>query len=923
MRLNPRFRKSVQIELDFNDPKSTSDYVATEFVVQCFNWILPAFTRGSTQRAWRLTGDYGSGKSAFALALAKAACGKHGEVPSAFRGEITAGLQPVFVTGDREPLHESIGKAIINQVPGFRKKPVPTNSAKLMELIGKAHAGSIRGIFLVLDELGKNLEHAMMEPASSDVYVLQRLADMASRSGEKPFVVLAILHSGISAYTTDLDTTSRREWDKVAGRFDELIFQHPFEQTVQLCAEALGLETDRLPRQFSNEAAQSMAWAVESGMYGSAPAQALRDAAPRIFPLHPVALPALMNFLRRFSQNERSLFSFLAGHEPSALQDVAGLEIEKARFFRLADLYNYVRRNVAHTMNNGRATHWKIIESVVRKAEDADQANLLKSIGILNLLDDDDLLATRELLVWALGGSDTKTESAVSKLIDALKDKRLLFERGAVRGFALWPHTSVHLDDAFEEAKQELGDHVEPMRLVASKLEARHIVARRHYIETGNLRHFELQFHPARDYDRFCEAGPKPTGGEADGFVVIFLPENEREHRQLLAKLNAGDLKPGPSVLVGLARPPLTLLGISKDFQAWEHVRSTVKELSSDEFARRELRGQIRAVKARLNEQVDLLLGWNHNPKLVAWFRKGEPDQLEPDGLSSKLSAIAEQIYKKCPVITNELINRRVTSSAASRARTVLIEAISRDPDKEFLGMDDSRNPPEIAIYLSVLKAGKLHVADQNGWKFVIPEKGRLNDPCNLRPAFDAIEKILKSHDAQRVKVPLILDALRSEPIGARDGLIPLILALYVAARRSQTALFEELTYLPNLDGDIVQRLTKEPEAFELQHCAIEGDRLETFDAIAKVFGVKKGEDPEVLDVVRPLMEFVAKLPEYSRNTKRLSLEAIGIRTILIGARDPAQLIFRDLPQALKEGTNPKESLGGRVARLVAELSGS
>ena len=47
------------------------------------------------------------------------------------------------------------------------------------------------------------------------------------------------------------------------------------------------------------------------------------------------------------------------------------------------------------------------------------------------------------------------------------------------------------------------------------------------------------------------------------------------------------------------------------------------------------------------------------------------------------------------------------------------------------------------------------------------------------------------------MKVPAILDKLRDAPIGARDGLIPLILALYMAAKRNETALFEEGTYLP------------------------------------------------------------------------------------------------------------------------------
>ena len=923
MKFNARFRRSVQIELDLDDPLSTAGYIATDFVVQSFERIGAAFEAGSTQRAWRITGDYGSGKSGFALALAKAVSGRELELPATLRLSNAVRMQPVIVTGEREPLYRTIGNAIICQVPGMKKESSPQDDSALIELI-KTALKKTPGIFLVLDELGKNLEQAMMNPASADVYLLQRLAEVATRSKDRPLVVLAILHMGISSYTADLDTNSRKEWDKVAGRFEEIHYHHPFEQTVQLCGAALGLDTASLPKLLLDRQRDAMRWAVTAGYYGNAPAESLVALSPSIFPLHPTVLPPLVNILRRFGQNERSLFGFLSGHEPSSLQEVARLEIRKARTFSLADLYNYVRANIAHTMTNGRATHWRIIESVVRQGEDAAEANILKAIGILNLIEDDSMLANHDLLIEALGNDDTTSKTWIDGLIAKLKGRHLIFERGAVRGYALWPHTSVHLDDAFEEARNQLGEPAKPMRMISSLLEPRQIVARRHYIETGNLRHFELQFHPAADYEDFLRTGGKAQMGDADGHVAIFLPANEREHLEMLERIRNANEHPGPATLIGLTRPPLDLLGLARDLQAWEHVQRSVKELGSDEYARRELRGQIRNARAKLNEKIDRLLGWNTNPGLVAWFRSGKPDQLEPDGLSSKLSQISTEIYDSCPIVTNELINRRVTSSAGSRARTVLIDAIFKNPSVEFLGIDDSKNPPEMALYLSVLKAGNLHVPDPGSkgrWKFVVPSgKG---DTCRLGPAFKAIEDVLDANDGKRVAATEILNALRSEPVGARDGLIPLILALYLAARSRQTAVYEDLTFKHGLDGDGMQRLIKEPEHFELQRCVIQGVRREVFDAIAGVFDLPVRTEPQVLDVVQPLMHFVSSLPEYCRNTKKLSSEARAFRQALLSARDPATLIFQEIPAAAGITPNQGKQLGVKIASLVSEIQGS
>jgi hypothetical protein len=922
MRFNPRFHRSVQIELDLNDPKSTAGYIATDFVVQSFERIGAAFDAGSTQRAWRLTGDYGSGKSGFALALAKAVSGKGGELPAALRLPRAKRMQAVIVTGAREPLHLTIGNAIISQIPGMKNEPVPKDDSALIDLVKTALRKS-PGIFLVLDELGKNLEQAMMNPTSADVYVLQRLAELATRSKDTPLVVLAILHMGISSYTADLDSNSRKEWDKVSGRFEEIHYHHPFEQTVQLCGAALGLDTTSLPKELLEQQRKAMDWAVSAGYYGSAPAHSLVAIAPKIFPLHPTVLPPLVTILRRFGQNERSLFGFLAGHEPSALQEVARLRVGAARSFSLADLYNYVRDNIAHTMTNGRATHWRIIESVVRQGKDAAEVNILKAIGILNLIEDDAMLATNELLKVALGNDD-RTGQTVERLVSKLKGRHLIFERGAVRGYALWPHTSVHLDDAFEEARNQLGEPAKPMLMISSLLDPRQIVARRHYIETGNLRHFELQFHPAADYEDFLRSGSTAHMGDADGYIAIFLPVNDREHKEVYEKMANTNGISGPATLIGLTRPPLELLGIARDLQAWEHVNVTVKELGSDEYARRELKGQIRNARTKLNEQIDRLLGWNTDPDLVSWFRAGKPDKLEPDGLSSKLSQIAAEIYSECPIVTNELINRRITSSAGSRARTALIDAISRNASIEFLGMDNTKNPPEMAIYLSVLKAGNLHIPDpeiKGRWKFVIP-KGA-SDTCRLGPAFRMIEKVLEANDGKRVSAPVILEALRSQPVGARDGLIPLILSLYLAACSRQTAVYEDSTYIHGLDGDGMQRLIKEPEHFELQRCAIEGVRLEVFEAIAGVFNLQARTNPQVLDVVQPLMQFVSSIPEYCRNTKKLSAEAKAFRHALLTARDPAALIFDEIPAAAGIAPNQGQKLGVKIAALVGEIQGS
>jgi hypothetical protein len=83
---------------------------------------------------------------------------------------------------------------------------------------------------VIIDELGKFLEFAALHPQRQDVFLLQQLAESASRSGDQPLFIVGLLHQGFNAYADYLNQSAQREWDKVAGRFDEIVFNQPVEQ---------------------------------------------------------------------------------------------------------------------------------------------------------------------------------------------------------------------------------------------------------------------------------------------------------------------------------------------------------------------------------------------------------------------------------------------------------------------------------------------------------------------------------------------------------------------------------------------------------------------------------------------------------------------------------------------------------------------
>src|SRR5580704_16899301 len=85
LQVRNRFMRSVHLERDFADSGALEGYSLTPQIEQNFGRLFAGLSKTSGQRAWRITGDYGSGKSSFALARAHMLSGKTEALPNQLR----------------------------------------------------------------------------------------------------------------------------------------------------------------------------------------------------------------------------------------------------------------------------------------------------------------------------------------------------------------------------------------------------------------------------------------------------------------------------------------------------------------------------------------------------------------------------------------------------------------------------------------------------------------------------------------------------------------------------------------------------------------------------------------------------------------------------------------------------------------------
>ena len=932
LNVNERFNRSIRLERDFFDPLAVGAYVITEEASAQVNRLFEGLDPRSGQRAWRITGDYGSGKSSFALLLAHLFKGDDKSLSSSLWAKLDQkkistykrGYLNVLITGSRNPIRTEIAKALVDALvePVFFGGEVPKKADELSKYVSEQlgsgfsdrdlvdtikhvnnqliELGLFNGMLIVIDELGKFLEFAADNPEEQDIFFLQDLAETASRSRSKPVFVIGILHQGLTSYAKS--EGPQKELEKVAGRYEEIVFRNSIAQVATLTAEALSGKERKIPDEYSEFQRKAMSRAIEHSIFGSsAPKEYFKEISAQIYPLHPSVLLVMNSFFSRFGQNERSLFSFFVSQESFALNDFAGREATKKTLYRISDFYDYMSTNFGHLLGAGSfSTHWNQIESLVRsfRSENEIETLVVKTIAVLDFMSLKELRAFEEIVCLSL---DQFSKKEVIKTLALLQGKGVLFSRGKGSGYRLWDHSSVDLAAAFEHALSfsQSGGSLAKRLKEFGLLSERPLVARRHFIETGNLRYFEVIYTGVED----LETHLSNSLNSSDGRLLIPICETKEELNRAVEIAESQETND----VIGISSRPLQEIDqLIKNCSAWQWIAENEGGLKDDRFAAEEVSRALTSARRDLQIAFQSSLGLVQKDKSesrhIDWYRGGK---IEISGagrnLHSYLSNLCDKFFPQAPKIINELVNRTKISAAAKSASNRLIKHLFENADQNLLGLPSETAPPEKSMYLSTLYAGKVHVKiDESQYKLVIPEPGKDSDPCNLNPSFMRLLELLESKPDQKIRVDKLFEELKKPPYGMRDGLFPIILTVLLICRKNQLALYYDGTFESEIDHNLLLVLAKKPEIFELQSCKIEGLRI---DLLERIYGIlKKGSNhqpKDLLEVVKPLCQAIAGLSEYVRKTDHLSTTAIKVRDKILNATDPGKLLFEHLPTAL------------------------
>lgn len=916
VRIHRRYSRSINLDRDLGSPKALEGYVPTDKGLDALRRISYAARTPGSVRAWSISGAYGTGKSAFALFLASAfgprtsSCRsvvdqllmEHLGAAKALRKARTAlpaaGLLSAVTVAQREPLAHAVVRALATGIAAhWPADAFPADVHRAQELAAVARSGgrvaagdalaalrqvamAAGGMLLVIDELGKVLEYASIQPQEEDLFLLQQIAELPAGPGDPLILTMLLLHRAFTDYTMPMQATERAEWAKVQGRFEDIPYAEGPGHVIRLVCRAIEHQD------VGGIAGVLDAWAgawhqelvglrTESLALGQSEIRAM-------YPLHPLTALALPVLCSKYAQNDRSLFSFLTSWEAHGFHwFLAETPWRETPLVTLKphQLYDYfVETARMAAASRPEFQRWTEVQSRVSECADLPDplVAVVKTVGLFNLVAMSGALrASRVLVVRAL--ADTPADVATWNMhIDEALERRLVTWRKQADELRIWEGSDFDVEQALVTFR---AGATEPLPLLLERLAPLSpAVARRHSYESGTLRYYERRY--LNDSAALGTLMPKDT--TSDGILVHWLGD--------LAAL--GDLPSqtaaGHPILVLAVANLVRLKLAAQEVVALEQLEAGVPQLQTDGIARREV--QLRLAIARTTLEVEISRACGAAAEAIV-VRDDAGSREVPSGqqLNALLSAHCDRAYHAGPRLWTELLNRRELTSQGAKARRELIEAMLTRAGEPDLGL--SGYGPEVSMARSALVATDLYHEGPDGvWRFQRPNN-------YLNKAYDAIHRFVSSAVDRPRTVDSLFTELARPPYGVKAGPLPVLLAAYTIAHGDAVGFYQDGSFVPVPGAEHFELLVKHPGRFALKSFQLEGPRGRLRDQLSAALAPTGAGPASLVGIVRQLMGLARRWPEFTRRTRAyLDPIPLAIRNALLAAREPDVLLFEVLP---------------------------
>ncbi len=955
--VEPRFVRSADIVRDHPNHAWLPPFRFSKKSVDVLRAALDESTGGS--RAVALVGPYGSGKSLLTVALMSLLDHRPADdwtrrldadlgdlAPDLLEASVSARAAGGYLSVALEAGPEGLAHPLLSALRGslggliephsrlarridglLRNERVAEVIQVVEDAIGLAVASGRRGLLIVVDEFGRVLE-GQPKASVNSLALIQELAELSDRTSGGQLKLFVSVHQGFQDYASSMSPGRKKEWAKVQGRFLQMSYQADVSELYSAFASSIHIG-DALRGDVERWA--QARWPEVEAALGLDGQDGLERYLAGMWPLDPMTAFLLPRLAVAIAQNERSAFAFLSSGDPRALRGWIQRNLSDGQidplptleadylfdFFSAIEFGAVLPRRPRQVLAQARIALEQLSDG------SGTETRLVKAIATISLVRDQARLRPTFGAIAACLPSMSRKD-AVDGLKKLARQNVVVYHRHSEE-YALNPGSGIDVDLLVDQALRE-GNSLVALRSEVERLfPLEPVIAHRVTFVRGTTRSFSQSFvlpDQLDDDSQMQATSLGETRGRPDGRIRYVLAVDEDQLafvRRLAPKVSSG-----LDLLVVPDEPLAGLPTVALEVAALRRLQDS-PETALDGVARHELTERVDEASAALERALSPVI----NPGSASWYAGGPGarpgSQREVQAL---LSAAAETAFGSCPVLRNELINRRDLSSAAVVAAKLVVDRLIGGDWQAGLGF--SGNGPEVSITRALLEdTGILRETDDDArWTIGVPESEAWASIWSL------VDQRIRSESSTGVAISEIWDTLAQPPYGIRFGVLPLFTWAFLAANRDSLCLFERGTYLPVWSVELYDRMSRWPEQFSVRHLATDAGGSSIVSGLlnalpsAPVATSAPGDEVQLNRFLRALFEWYRGLPEFSKKTKELSIPAQALRGTLNRAKDPVDLVLSRIPEALgfegpsRASTEDSASLVAAFRTACAEIAG-
>ena len=789
----------------------------------------------------------------------------------------------------------------------------------------RALQGKISGSIFVLDEMGKLLDNISRN--SGDLHLFQELSEKINRLSTKdcPFIFVGVLHQAFSDYAKGLSHQIALEWAKIQGRYIDIAYRISLDESVALISKTIKTTKNKIPdpvRCLNERLIDDVMSSIGSRLTESSPK--IKQYFIGALPLHPLTTVLLGSIAKSsFSQNERSIFSFLLSVEPLSFRKFLEADVEYYKTYTIVDLWNYLSHNLQHQILGSKEGHsWGVVEESltllskqlnkreVSKNIQLDELyfNIVKAIAMMNLFGKSlGIYPTKKLIAIALPTSSASLDF-LDECLNNLEAWGLITYWNRTNSYEVVETSELNIQQLLQEKLQTLSRQQNYFEHIQYKGNA--ILAKRHYQQKGVMRWMDQ--HLVNDITGLKRLQNSDELQNTKAFAHFVLITDHALSPKKLIEISIGY----PGLVIAQLKKLNEILSWSKEIFALKEIHIDQPKLMIDPVAKKEY-------EQRLNyayQQVDTL--FQQSFENVDWYFSGQ--KILSKSLSMVASEIADKTFFACPAVLNELVVRHDVSSSAAAGRRKLLEKMLESFDQENLGID--KFPPEKAIYLSCLKQLGLHQyqVEQDLWSFVIPKVStEYNEERkeNLKLVSEMFEKGYELFKTNKRLVTLLelYTEWSKPPFGIPQGLLPIFGLALLLAKESALAFYDkditqEFRFISSMDEEFLNKLVKRPNEVAVKFVKEPAEKNRFIQLLAQGINniFSKNIEATPLLVARFMVSHVVKQSSWVKFSKDVDFfgEKIQkLRAFIVKADDPYKLLFEDMYDLLEVDNNADQQI--------------